>query len=214
MRFWRNPEFVRHVRAELRPTRALTVALLVVVICALLGLFIWSTRPDNLRQFFRIFYGWLVGIQFVALGFWCASACGQAISRERELKTYDFLKTTRLTSAELLVGKLLGAPILAYFSLACSLPISVLAGILADFPLRAVFWTYVLLVALALFLGLIGLWLSLLLEKSNASAVGLLGLLPIGLTFGLVYSPFPGFGAISILPALFRFMTLHRMWAV
>lgn len=209
MQFWRNPELVRHARAELRPVRALTTGLLVLVICLLTGLSCWSSAPDNFRLFFRTFYGWLVGIQFVALGFWCASACGQAISRERELKTYDFLKTTRLTSAELLVGKLLGAPILAYFSLACSLPISLLAGIFAGHPLRVLFWTYVLLLALMLFVGLIGLWISLLREKSSG-AVGALGLLLIVLTFGLAYSPFPGAGAISIFPALFSLYEMDK----
>ena len=209
MQFWRNPELVRYARAELRPARALTTGLLVLVICLLTGLACWSAEPDNFRQFTRTFYGWLVGIQFVALGFWCASACGQAISRERELKTFDFLKTTRLTAGELVLGKLLGAPILAYFSLACMLPISLLAGIFAGYPLRVLFWTYLLLLALMLFLGLIGLWISLLREKSSG-IVGALALLPIALTFSLAYSPFAGAGAISIFPALFSLYELEE----
>ena len=213
MQFWRNPELVRHARAELRPARALTTGLLVLVICLLTGLACWSAEPDNFRQFTRTFYGWLVGIQFVALGFWCASACGQAISRERELKTLDFLKTTRLTAGELVLGKLLGAPILAYFSLACMLPISLLAGIFGGYSLRVLFGTYLLLLALMLFVGLIGLWISLLREKSSG-AVGAVGLLPIVLTFGLTDSPFPGAGAISIFPALFSLYGLGETASV
>ncbi len=209
MQFWRNPELVRHARADLRPARALMTGLLVLVICLLPALACWSAEPDNFRLFSRLFYSWLLGMQFAVMSFWCASACGQALSRERELKTFDFLKTTRLTAGELLLGKLLGAPILAYFSLACLLPISLLAGIFGGYPLRVLFWTYLLLLALMLFLGLIGLWISLLREKSSG-VVGAVGLLPVSLTFGLAYSSFPGAGAISILPALFSLYGMDR----
>ncbi len=105
MQFWRNPELVRHARADLRPARALITGLLVLVICLLTALACWSAEPDNFRLFSRLFYSWLLGMQFAVMSFWCASACGQAISRERELKTFDFLKTTRLTAGELLLGK-------------------------------------------------------------------------------------------------------------
>ncbi len=201
--FWRNPEFVRHVRAELRPARALTAAVLVLVICALVALPCWASEEKNLQGFFQLYFGWLVGIQYVLLTVWCASTCGQAISRERELKTYDFLKTTRLSSTELMVGKILGVPVVGYFVLGCSLPISVVAGVLGGFSVGVLFWTYVLLVALAIFVSLAGLWTSMQVEKSSAGAVGLLLLLPLGFTFGLTFTPFPGFGAISVFPALF-----------
>jgi hypothetical protein len=43
LRFWRNPEFVRHRRSELRPTRALAVALVVLAVCLLVGLACWAS---------------------------------------------------------------------------------------------------------------------------------------------------------------------------
>lgn len=206
--FWRNPEFVRHVRAELRPARALTAAALVVVVCTLVGLVCWSSERNHIREFLRLFYAWLVGIQYVMLGFWCASACGQAIARERELKTYDFLKTTRLTAAELMIGKLLGAPVLAYFAAGCSVLVSLVAGVLGGYTAGVLLWNYVLLVVFVLFVGVVGLWSSMLVEKSSAGAVGILGLIIVTMTFGLAESPFPGFGAISVVPAA---LSLHGM---
>ena len=202
LRFWRNPEYVRHVRAELRPPRSITAGLLALVICALVGLSCWSAERNDLREFFRLFHTWLVGIQFTLLGFWCASNCGQAISRERELKTYDFLKTTRLTSTELMIGKLLGAPVMAYFVVGCSLPVSLLAGILGGYGAGTLLGVYALLMVFALFIGLLGLWISMLLEKSSSAAVGLLALFPIAWSFSFAYSPLPGFGALSIFPAI------------
>ena len=203
LEFWRNPEFVRHLRAELRPPRAITAAFLAVVVCALAGLACWASEHENLRVFFRTFHGWLVGIQFVGLAFWCASGCGQAITRERELKTYDFLKTTRLTAGEIVLGKILGAPIMGYFVVGCTLPISLAVGALGGYGLGTLVGVYVLLLAFALFVSLMGLWLSMLLEKSSSAAVAILTLLPIGWTFSLGYSPFSGLGSLSAVPTIF-----------
>ncbi|MFB3920286.1 MAG: hypothetical protein ACE145_01110 [Terriglobia bacterium] len=205
--FWRNPEFIRHARAELRAPRAITAGLLALVVCALVGLGCWSAENTDLTRFFRIYHVWLVGIQFTVLGFWCASNCGQAISRERDLKTYDFLKTTRLTSTELMVGKILGAPIMAYFVVGCSLPVSLVAGLLGDVDVGTLLGVYVLLIVFALFVSLLGLWISMQLEKSSSGVVGLLALFPIAWCFGFAFSPFPGFGSLSLFPAI---LTLYR----
>ncbi len=210
LRFWRNPEFMRHVRAELRPARALTTGVLVLVICTLVGLPCWANERQNVRQFSRTFYAWLMGIQYLLVIVWCTSTCGQAISRERELKTYDFLKTTRLTAGEITLGKILGAPIIAYFAVACSLPVSLLAGILGGFSLGVIFATYALMAVTALFASIAALWISMLLEKATAGAVGLLMLIPLATGFVFAFSPFPGFGGISIFPALFSLYGLRE----
>ncbi len=204
LKFWRNPEFVRHARAELRAPRAITVGLLALVICALVGLASWAAEHEKLPVFFNYFHGWLVGLQFTFAGFWGASTCGQAISRERELKTYDFLKTTRLTPGEIMIGKVTGVPILAYFIVACTLPISLLVGIWAGYKPLALFAVYILLIAFTLFVSLLGLTFSMLLEKSASAVLALLILLPMTGLYGLGSSPFPGFGAMSILPAIFE----------
>ena len=49
LKFWRNPEFVRHLRSELRPTRAITVALVVLFLCTLIGLACWSEQHAMLE---------------------------------------------------------------------------------------------------------------------------------------------------------------------
>lgn len=206
LQFWRNPEFVRHVRAEMRPARTLTAGMITLVICVLVGLMCWSASDGKPDGFLQTFYAWLTGIQYVVLGFWCASTCGQAIARERELKTYDFLRTTRLSSGELLVGKLLGAPILGYFMVGCSLPVSFLVGALGGFRFHVLLENWVLLLAFSLFVGVMGLWGSMLVEKSSSGALGILGLAISTLMFAYVQSPFPGFAGYSVLPAA---LSLH-----
>ena len=202
MAFWKNPEFIRHVRAELRAPRAITMAALTLVICGLFALSCWGAA-DHPADFFRLLHFWLVGIQFTVLGLWCASACGQAISREKELKTFDFLRTTRLTAWELAIGKILGAPIMAYFVVGCSLPISLAAGLLGGFSLGTLLGVYALLIAFALFVSLMGLWVSMLMEKSNAGVPVTVAVAPVAIGYSFAASPFSGISAITIFPALF-----------
>lgn len=202
MTVWQNPEFVRHVRADLRLARAVTVAVIALVICGLVGLSCWGAA-DDVIEFFQLLHYWLVGIQFTVLGFWCASACGQAISRERELKTFDFLRTTRLTAWDLIAGKIFGAPVTAYFAVGCTIPISVLAGLLGAISPVKILGVYVLLAAFTLFVGVLALWVSMLLEKSNTGVPILVMLMPVGVGYAFSSSPFSGFSAISMLPALF-----------
>jgi len=202
LKFWRNPEFVRYARAELRAPRAITAGLLALVVCALVGLSSWAAEHEKIQMFFKLFHGWLTGLQFVFAAFWSASTCGQAISRERELKTFDFLRTTRLTPTEIMIGKVTGAPILAYFVVACTLPVSLLTGIWAGNSPLALLAVYVLLVVLMLFVSVVGLTISMVLEKSSTAVGALLILLPMTAFYSLGATQFPGLAGISILPSI------------
>ncbi len=208
LRFWRNPLLILHVRSELRPARAATAVAVTLVVCILVAMACWSADHNDVREFFRDLYGWLLVSQFAVLGVWSAMACGQAVTRERELKTFDFLKTTRLTAAELLVGKLLGAPILAYLVAACTLPVSVVAGLVGGIRPAAVLGSVVLLVVFNLFYSLVGVWGSMLIEKASAGAAGVLGLTANLVALLFAAGPLPGFAAISVVPAL---LSLHRL---
>lgn len=226
-RFWTNPEFVRHRRAELRPVRAMTVAVVVLVLCVLLGMACWSFQQSQLEGAQRgaqtfatdawrrrveylqrdfaartwfLFYRWLVGLQGVALTFWALFSCAQSVSGERDRKTWDFQRTTRLTSAEILIGKILGEPILIYFAVLCAAPITLIAGLAGGLSFSAVISVFVFLVLTSLFLGLGGMWLSTLLE-SRTRGVGLIGALAfygfmLGIS-GMRDSGLPGVAAMS-----------------
>lgn len=226
-RFWTNPEFVRHRRAELRPVRAITVAVVVIVMCLLLGLACWSYEQSLLesaqrgleayatdawknrvqalqeniaRQTWLLFYRWLIGLQGVALTFWALFSCAQSVSGERDRKTWDFQRVTRVTPTEMLIGKLLGEPILIYFAVLCAAPVTLIAGLLGGLSLATVISLFVFLAVTGIFLGLGGMWLSTLLE-SRTRGVGLLAALALyGFTlgsYGMRESGLPGFAAMS-----------------
>jgi len=220
LRFWNNPEFVRHRRSELRPVRAITVAAVVAVMCVLLWLSCWSFEQSMMehgqlaeqsfsRSTWLLFYRWLVGLQGMALTFWVLFSCAQSVSGERDRKTWEFQRTTRLTAAELMIGKLVGEPILAYFAVLCAAPITLIAGLAGGASLGAVISLFIFLAVTSLFLGLGGMWLSTLLE-SRSRGIGLIGALALyGFTlgiFGMYASGLPGLAAISPLTGMIHLL--------
>lgn len=238
LKFWRNPEFVRHLRAELRPARVITVAFVVFFLCALIGLACWAERQsefesalhyahqydgkwsayadmlqhDNGRLTWLLFAKWLLGLQGGLLTFWSLFSCAQSVTGERDRKTWDFQRTTSLTSADLLVGKLLGEPVLASFAALCVLPVALVAGFLGGLTVRSLAAAYLSILATALFLGLGGLWISTLLE-TRSRGVGLIGALAfygfvLG-TFGFATSWFPGLAAFSPLTRIHSILEMH-----
>src|SRR5262249_39193108 len=139
-----------------RTVRAVTVASLVLAVCILIGLGCWAIQQAEIaniqrgvdtfntpewtqrlqeaersasRHAWQIFYTILMFIQGAALTFWTLFSCAQSVSGERDRKTWDFQRTTRLTTAEILIGKLMGEPVLVYFAVLCALPIAFIAGL-------------------------------------------------------------------------------------
>lgn len=205
MGFWKNPEFLRHVRAHLRPSNALTGALVVWVIVALIGIIIWKIQ----RNFYSDFYFTLLTIQFAGGGLGVITACGRALVRERTFQTFDFWRTTRLTPGDLLVGMLLGVPVTVYFALVCSIPISLWAGFKAGFSLEAMFGTYLLFCAFIFFVGLMALLTSMLTDKAQGGlSFGTMGFMSaiVVLLFGVM--PMVGWGAIN---PFYAIVGLHGM---
>ena len=150
-------------------------------------------------------YRWLMLMQIAVLGFWSLLACAQAVSRERDRGTWDFQRTTRLTSAELLIGKLFGEPVLAYFIVLCCAPIALAVGLIGKIGVTHILAAYLLLFASAVFIGLASLLLSSMFENKSRGIVLIGALAMVGVLLasqGLEDSPFPGLAAFSPLTTL------------
>lgn len=228
MQLWRNPELVRHLRAQLRVKRAAAIAVVVLIVCALVWVASWASREEymavmrqaaiqyhwpverlahmereSLPAIWLHFYQILMYAQLALFTFWCLISCAQSVSGERERKTWDFQRMTQLTSNEIMIGKLLGEPALAYFIVLCCFPIMLLGGWRAGISLVSVLSAYLLLLAAGLFVGLIGVWLSSLFE-SRSRGIGLIGSVGIYLllasSMSLEGSPMPGLAAFCPLP--------------
>ncbi|HSS95754.1 MAG TPA: ABC transporter permease [Terriglobales bacterium] len=240
LKFWQNPEFVRHLRSELRRTRALSVLAVIIVLCILAGLGCWAQRDNfmsNVRasardtghptpaqlelmeqrnpvEFWQLYYRTLMTGQLGILSFWVLFACAQSVSGERERKTWDFQRTTRLSPTELLIGKLLGEPILAYFIVLCCIPISVFAGLRGEIGFLHVVYAYTLVFSSALFVGLLGIWLSSMFE-SRSRGVGVIGALGLYALISIATSfsdtMFPGIAALSPFTGLDNLLGYSKM---
>jgi hypothetical protein len=142
----------------------------------------------------------LMLMQFGILTFWSLLSCTQGISRERERNTWDFQRTTRLTPSELLLGKLLGEPVLAYFIFLCALPVTLVTGIIGHVPLLNILLADLVTVLAALFIGIAGLWVSSLFENKSRGVALIVGLAIYGIFLGctgMAQSPFGGMAGFS-----------------
>lgn len=209
---WRNPELIRHARVELRPVRMATAAIVSVLLCALFLLIFFhrgfdATSAPGGRDLAAILYIILASTQALVLCFWCLSSCSQAICSERSLKTFDFLRTTRLTSWELLAGMVFGVPLMAYFVMVCTLPFTLFLGLYAGFSLLAIVVTYLMLFLVSVVLSLATLTISMTTDRPRAGEVLLLTfVIAVGAWGALVGigsdSPFPGLTAILVVGGL------------
>jgi hypothetical protein len=212
---WRNPELIRHARTEMRPVRMATAAGVSVFLCVLLLLIFFHPGMDTTsapRDLAAILYTLLASVQASVLGLWCLSSCSQAISSERSMKTFDFIRTTRLTSWELLLGMVFGVPLMAYFVVACTLPFTLTLGLYAGFSLFAMAVTYLMMLLVAVVLSLAALTISITTDRPRPGEVILL-VIVIGSAAWATFvgfsdsSPFPGLTAILVvfgLPPLYN----------
>jgi hypothetical protein len=119
---WANPELLRNARIQLRPGRAIAAA----IICAAISLTAWWTiEVGHSTALFRI----TIQLQVLVLLLGGGIACLQSVHREKELNTFDYQRVTRLSSLELALGKLFGAPILAYFVVLCLMPLAIAGAV-------------------------------------------------------------------------------------
>jgi hypothetical protein len=130
--FLDNPELRRNLRIELSSKRVLTAGIITAVFALIvLPSLLPSSRPGYNAGGSALMTTYLVMVlwsQKITLTLGGAISCWRSVRRERELNTYDFQRITRLSPLELAVGKLFGAPALAYFVTLCLIPPAVLSA--------------------------------------------------------------------------------------
>jgi hypothetical protein len=199
--FFENPELVRHLRMEMRPKRMAIAAVVSISVCLLIWMSFTSTHDVDA---FRALYATLAIGQAAILTLWCFSACSQAVANERVMKTFDFLRTTRLTSGELLAGMLFGVPVMAYFVTTLSFGVTLLAGMMAGYKVSAMVVAFAFTMVLAVVVSLAGLSMSMITEKPRIGAVLALFLLwPLmAVMLAASESVFPALQGVGIVPGL------------
>lgn len=181
---WSNPEFIRNVRAQLRPAKVLATA----CICAALSIAIgYAASHQNERQPATGHTGW--GIQILEITFWLQAlmlaagggiACINSIHREKEQNTFDYQRVTRMSPLELALGKLFGAPVFTYFVFLCLMPLALFGAIIGKRPVLTVLAAYAVLLVASVAVHMLALLISLLtIPGSRTAAILILVLLLI-----------------------------------
>jgi len=206
-----NPLLKRFLRAELRGSRLLIAGGISLFLCFLLreahNEFL-GTRNMELRigragdSEDYLFY-WFAVLQWIVLPLWCLVSSLHAVTSERQMRTFDFVRTTRLTSRELLVGYLLGPPVLGFVTVGLSIIVAIGIGVREGVPGDVMAINYVELIVASLMIGLLGLLASTLIDKSWIAGVMLV---LVFVAFGLTLSAGPQNG--TAFPGLFAFSAL------
>jgi len=191
--FLKNPELRRNFRIELSPKRLVTAAIITGVFALIVLPSLTQRRPASGSPYITLYLMAILWSQGITLTLGGAISCWRAVRRERELNTFDYQRITRLSPLELAIGKLFGAPALAYFVTLCLVPPAVVSaagsgGVAVDFLARS----YVLLFTGALVIHAFALMISTISDKGGMSS-GLLLLMLFQLVpvIGLLFSASP-----------------------
>ncbi len=182
---WKNPEWIRNCRAQLRIGRAVTAAGICAVLSVAVG-FALSHSNDPAQRAPRVwgmlFLQTALVTQVVVLLIGGGIACLHAVQREKDQNTFDFQRVTRLTPLDLALGKLFGAPTLAYFVALCLIPAAVYGAIIARVSLPNILAAYLVIVLGSVAGHALALLISVFIPKNASTGAVILFLLVIGMT--------------------------------
>jgi len=180
--FLDNPELRRNLQIELSPKRLFTAGIITSLFALIVLPSLMTANTNATQSHISQYLAIILWSQKITLMLGGAISCWHSVRRERELNTFDFQRITRLSPLELAVGKLFGAPALAYFVTLClALPAFFSAATTGPFAMTTMLLqSYVLLFTGSLVIHTFALMISTVSDKGGAvSGVVVLLLLQI-----------------------------------
>lgn len=179
--FVRNPVFLREVRVRMRSWRSPGLIVLYVGLQGLVAVLIFAASLQGGRftgfapQVGAAIYATLAMLQLVLLVLAVPGLAAGAIAGERERQTLDLLLVTRLTVAQVVVGKLLAATGFALLLLIASLPVFGLIFLFGGLSLYRLGLSAVVCVVTVFLLGSVALYFSALYRRTQTAVVAAYG---------------------------------------
>jgi len=180
--FLKNPELIRNLRIQMRPKRMIVAAAITAIVSLIILPALWPDAPGGAASGRGM--GYLASVlvfQSVTILIGGGIACLQSISREKDQNTFDYQRITRLSPLELAMGKLLGAPSMAYFIGLCLIPAALLALPKSGWSFGDLLDAWILLLFGALAFHSFTVLMSMLLRRSLSTGVVLLFLFFAGI---------------------------------
>lgn len=190
-----NPVLLREGRVRMRGWRAPVLIALYVGVIGLLLLSLMSTM--NLRtgtfapELGAVLFAFLAMVQMGLLLVAAPGLTGAALAGERERQTLDLLLVTRLSSFEIVFGKLMAALGFAVLLFVATLPLYGVLFLFGGVSLLALGRTVLIYLATLYFVGSIGIFWSATLKRSVAAIVAAYGtvlFLTVGTAFIIIMS--------------------------
>lgn len=173
-----NPVAFKEMRSRMRGGRAFTIlAVYVGILCAALMLILsvaWNeySRDMTVQAAAEIGRGTFMTLALVQLALVALMApafTSGTITLEREQLTLDLLRLTRLTSRDILWGKLLSSLSYLGILIAASVPVASLCFLMGGVSPEEMLAVYALTASVALLMGTIGLFFSTVSRKTSAA---------------------------------------------
>jgi hypothetical protein len=210
-----NPEFVRNVRAQLRPSKMAVAAVISAALSLVVVFFVTHTRMPAGGT-----YGWgsallryVFWLQALILGGGGGIACVNAIYKEKDQNTFDYQRVTRLSPLELTLGKLYGAPIFLYFLCLCLVPMVIFCAAKARQSFTFVLAAYAMLLIGSLAFHASALLISLLTVRGSHTTAIIFVLLLL-LLFSSISTPMRAYFDLgSLSPFAAADMSIQRHWS-
>jgi hypothetical protein len=181
-----NPQLFRELKGRLT-RRSLVMTVLTAAIGQFLLFEVFLAEPEGLVNLFRTL-NWLIPFLILLPGSWLLVS---DIAKEEQRGTLNFIRLSPQSSSSILIGKLLGVPILVYLGLALILPLHLWVAIALAVPLWFLLSYYGLLAvagylvfSLALLCGFASK--TTLSGNSNSYGSGLAALFVVLIGFGFV----------------------------
>jgi len=174
-----NPIIVKELRSRMRGARAFAILtgvllLLGVVSYALYRIVLatstYSSSPLS-PQIGQILFVALAFLELMMVCFIAPAVTAGAISGERERQTYEMLLTTPLRPTSILWGKLVSALSYVFLLIFAAVPLASLVFIFGGVSLREMFKALIILLAVTVMLGVVGVFMSAWLGRTARATV-------------------------------------------
>lgn len=178
-RIFGNPVVLKELRGRMRGPRAFVVLTVYLAMTSGFTILLYMLQVQTITQHAtptgsevgRLLFFGVVAIEMFLVTFIGPAFTANAISGERERRTYELLRTTLLPARALVVGKLMSALSYIVLLLFATIPLQAIAFLFGGVSPQELIIAMILLLASALHFGTVGLYFSTVMKKTLPASV-------------------------------------------
>lgn len=174
-----NPIYKKELKQNARTGKTALIIFFYNAILSVFGLFaLFLVFNNNQKRGYHVeysdiltIYGIIIGIEYVLILFIIPAMTAGSISGEREKQTLEILLTTKISTLQIVLGKLASSISMMLLLAFSSMPIVSMVFSIGGISLMDLIQFMLLIITTAIFLGSIGIFFSSLCKKTTAATV-------------------------------------------